>query len=236
LASPKRDEEDRPTGAWREETVTSFIAHGQRRAARDVHNWISAGDSIALARLGVLDAGSVARALAVKDTVRRLRASPRLPFLAAHGDSASIRKFQQMMRHRTAADSTRRVWNAAFTEACLALARRDTNEALRRLAQVPSVDAGLDIDVLHLRGRLLAASNPQQAARLLAVLSTGNEEEATLAGLERQLVLARAAERAGDRATALTYYSKLATGWANADPEFRPLVDEVRAAVARLRR
>lgn len=50
-----------------------------------------------------------------------------------------------------------------------------------------------------------------------------------------QLELGRTYERLGERALARERYRIVAEAWATADPEFQPLVDEARSALARLR-
>ena len=64
---------------------------------------------------------------------------------------------------------------------------------------------------------------------------------ATERSLDRQVVvkilppeLARAADRAGDKKTAIDAYTRIEDTWAHADPEFQSVVKEARAALTRL--
>jgi hypothetical protein len=52
--------------------------------------------------------------------------------------------------------------------------------------------------------------------------------------LLRTLARARAAERAGDRKTAIDAYARIEDTWSHADPELQPAVTEARAALTRL--
>jgi hypothetical protein len=52
--------------------------------------------------------------------------------------------------------------------------------------------------------------------------------------LLRVLALARVAERAGDRLTAVDAYARIEDSWGRSDPEFQPFVHEARTALARL--
>jgi DNA-binding SARP family transcriptional activator len=130
--------------------------------------------------------------------------------------------------------------DATLARAALALARRDTAEALRQFVIFPdSLCGGLSSSLapslapLHLmRFELLAATGRDREAALLfdqqvtAPLTTGS----VMATLER----GRVAERLGDRVTAVRMYRFVVSVWGNADPELRVPVEEARVALTRL--
>jgi DNA-binding SARP family transcriptional activator len=130
--------------------------------------------------------------------------------------------------------------DANLARAALALARRDTAEALRQFVAFPdSLCGGLSSSLapslapLHLmRFELLAATGHDREAALLfdqhvtAPLTTGS----VMATLER----GRIAERLGDRVTAVRMYRFVVGVWAKADPELRGHVSEARVALTRL--
>jgi len=130
--------------------------------------------------------------------------------------------------------------DANLARAALALARRDTVEALRRFLAFPdslcSAQYGSlapSLAPLHLvRFELLAATGrDREAAKLFdqqvtVPLTTGS----VLAALER----GRIAERLGDRATAVQHYRFVLSVWANADPELRPYVEAALVGLQRL--
>jgi len=130
--------------------------------------------------------------------------------------------------------------DANLARAALALARRDTVEALRRFLAFPdslcSAQYGSlapSLAPLHLvRFELLAATGrDREAAQLFdqqvtVPLTTGS----VLAALER----GRIAERLGDRSTAVQHYRFVLSVWANADPELRPNVEAALVGLQRL--
>ncbi len=130
--------------------------------------------------------------------------------------------------------------DASLARAALALARRDTAEALRQFVAFPdSLCGGLSSSLapslapLHLmRFELLAATgHDREAARLFdqqvtAPLTIGS----VIATLER----GRIAERLGDRVTAVRMYRFVVSVWGKADPELRVSVEEARVALTRL--
>lgn len=130
--------------------------------------------------------------------------------------------------------------DANLARAALALARRDTAEALRRFLAFPdSLCSGLhgslapSLAPLHMvRFELLAATGRDREAALLfdnqvtAPLTTGS----VMATLER----GRIAERLGDRVTAVHTYRFVIAVWGNADPELLPDVGEALVALKRL--
>lgn len=130
--------------------------------------------------------------------------------------------------------------DANLARAALALARRDTAEALRRFLAFP--------DSLCSRhyGSLAPSVAPLQLVRFGLLAAAGRDREAALF-FDRQVtvplttgsVLAtlergRIAERLGDRATAVRHYRFVISVWASADPELRPHVEAARVGLRRL--
>ena len=143
------------------------------------------------------------------------------------------------MRADSVARTTPHAWQRARSrylsdaaQAYLALARRDSGEALRRLTALPDTvpltspfEPLVRAQLLALRGR------HQEAAALLdqdfpAYLHPGE----TLWRLER----GRVNERLGRRDKAIPEYRFVADVWRHADPELQPYVDEAKAALKRL--
>ena len=116
--------------------------------------------------------------------------------------------------------------------AFLALARRDSVQALRRMLAL--TDTVYDDYLLRFtRANLLAAAGRYaEAAEVL--------ERPSVIGLPigsdalRMLQRGRVAERLGRREVALESYTWVANVWRTADPELQPYVTEARAGLARL--
>jgi len=130
--------------------------------------------------------------------------------------------------------------DASLARAALALARRDTAEALQRFLAFPdSLCAGF-------YGSLSPSLAPLQTERFRLLAATGREREAarvfdqqvtmplTVGSVLGTLERGRIAERLGDRAIAAQNYGFVVAVWGNADPELRPYVEEAHAALARL--
>ena len=125
---------------------------------------------------------------------------------------------------------------AASSRAFLALARRDTTEALRLFDAVPDtacfgaclIDDLVHVQLLAARGRFADAK--ARLDRPPVGFSPGLLPIEVLRGLER----GRVYERLGDRDGAIAGYSLVVEAWRNADPELKAYVDEARAALARL--
>jgi eukaryotic-like serine/threonine-protein kinase len=130
--------------------------------------------------------------------------------------------------------------DVALAQGALALARRDTTEALRGFLAFPdSLCSGRYTSLYPslapltmVRVRLLATrGHDRDAARLFdQQVALPLTASAVMGTLER----AHIAERLGDRPTAVRYYRFVARAWLHADPELQPIVAEARAAIARL--
>jgi len=130
--------------------------------------------------------------------------------------------------------------DTSLARAALALARRDTAEALRRFLAFPdSLCAGFYTS-------LSPSLAPLNMVRFDLLAATGRNRDAaslfdrqvtlplTLSAVIRTLARARVAERLGDRAVALHAYQFVIAVWRNADPDLDPYVAEARAALNRL--
>jgi hypothetical protein len=160
-----------------------------------------------------------------------------LPWLAAHGDTASLSAVLRRNESR-ATQSVNTVelrdvgYRIAAARAYHALAERDTSTALQLFRQLAdTLCLGCYVDRLT-KGRLLAARGQYQDAstvlneRLWSLLTPIE----VLFALER----ARVAERLGDTKSAIAGYSFVANVWANADASLRGVAGDARAAAARL--
>jgi len=124
-------------------------------------------------------------------------------------------------------------YGVAATQAHLALARRDTTEAVRRFGALPdSVCSCLPDRILT--ARLLTANGQAEQARAILerIWPVNWDPSAELLVLER----ARVADRLGQREQAAGLYRYVADLWRNADPELQPYVAEARARLRRLGR
>jgi predicted Zn-dependent protease len=121
-----------------------------------------------------------------------------------------------------------------LTADCLALARHDTADAMRRLRVLSDTlcDGACPLDAITY-AELLTAHGQAAAADSLLNRRYG-AVYLSLSELLRELALARAADRAGDRRTEREAYAYIEDMWATADPELQPAVAEARAALARL--
>jgi eukaryotic-like serine/threonine-protein kinase len=161
-----------------------------------------------------------------------------LRWWAERGDTASIRAFLAA-RTTTAPfdpnkDARPATYDTAVARAYLYLAQHDTAAAMRRFATLPDTLCGgrCELDTVTWGDLLTAHGRAAEADSLL-------QREATtpywdFPKLLRTLALARAAERAGDRKTAIDAYARIEDTWLHADPELQPAVKEARAALTRL--
>jgi eukaryotic-like serine/threonine-protein kinase len=161
-----------------------------------------------------------------------------LRWWAERGDTADIHAF--LAARTTDApfdpkkDARPPTYDTAVARAYLYLAQHDTAAAMRRFAVLPDTLCGgrceLDTvtwgDLLTTHGRAAEADSLLQRQAITPFWDFGS--------LLRTFALARAAERAGDRKTAIDAYARIEDTWARADPELQPAVKEARAALIRL--
>jgi serine/threonine protein kinase/tetratricopeptide (TPR) repeat protein len=166
-----------------------------------------------------------------------LAAAIALPWWTAQGDSVSIRELERLSDSLTRSlpngvDRDLAAYVSEAAPAYLALVRRDTATAVRRLEALPDSLCPLCyFERLTLAQILSARHEDQKAAKLLdtwlADLLVPSE---VLWTLER----ARVAERLGDREKAARDYQYVADVWRHADPELQPYVTEAREGLIRV--
>jgi eukaryotic-like serine/threonine-protein kinase len=161
-----------------------------------------------------------------------------LRWWAERGDTADIHAFLAARTTNVPFDPNRDArppaYDTAVARAYLYLARHDTAAAMRQFAALPDTlclgQCELDTvtwgDLLTTHGRAAEADSLLQRDETTPWWDFGT--------LLRTLALARAADRAGDRKTAIDAYARIEDTWVHADPELQPAVKEARAALARL--
>jgi serine/threonine-protein kinase len=152
---------------------------------------------------------------------------------AERGDTGSIRQFLAVQDSvLTGRRAVLAAHYAHATPAYLAIARRDTAQALERLMTMP--DSLCDVCAFErlARVRLLAATgrDREAAARLDAPITQFPEVLEVVWALER----GRINERLGNRDKAIEAYSWVTQLWRHADPELQPVVAEASTALGRL--
>ena len=178
---------------------------------------------------------------------KSLAAQPVAIWWAARGDTSSLRA----LLVRT--DSTARTFGPScerecespvppdaaflratpdFVRATLALARRDTVEALRRLVALPDSAVAQDWRVRLLKFQLLAAAGRDRDA--LKVFDPRIRTPLSPLWVLGMLERGRASERRGERAKAIECYKFVVDVWRHADPELQGYVTEAQEALARL--
>jgi hypothetical protein len=184
--------------------------------------------------------GSYLAAVIPADTLERyrsrwLRASdprkaippPFTEWLASRGDTAVLA--------RLVTSAPRGSLNEAVARGYLALARRDTADAVARFLAIPDSIILLWTDTRLAKARLLRVTGHlAEAARTLRpTVSPWGADYQPIDGfwhLER----GRTNEQLGDAATARQAYRTVVDLWRHADPELEPLVTEAREALIRL--
>jgi serine/threonine-protein kinase len=197
-----------------------------------------------LARFGVLPT-LIARA-ELRDVLTRLPyvTDPRLyVWWAADGDTAAIATYARLfdsVSARAPKETFAPSWraSAASGHAFLALARRDTAEALRRFASTRDTTGACRYTARGTHAQLLLAKHrDDDAADLLARLWPGASNcHDGVDDVLWTLARARASDRLGRRVEAMVNYTLVADAWRTADPELQSYVREARAALVRLRR
>jgi hypothetical protein len=164
---------------------------------------------------------------------RDLRSVSMLWWFAAVGDTAGIREVLMLSRSGDV------VWGGALNAhmehaapAYLALARGDSAEALDRFLALPDSLCRLCREAQLTRVQLLtAAGRDAEAARFLTDKNWWFPRAWHVVwALER----GRVNERLGNEEEAVEAYALVVDTWRHADPELQPVVEEARAALARL--
>lgn len=232
LNLPAKDEAI-PIVWYRTGIARELATHGRLREARAVRADWDIDRDVALARLGLVNADSLSRAMAAffANADSPLPSPTVFSLWAERGDSLSVaRAIDAVKRSRrwVKLDSTKRAETLWFPLTALAVARHDSARALAMLDHAPLGNPAARQGGTWLRGRLLSQRSPAQAARLLGAWGY-RSGSIDLEGITKLLFAARTAKRAGDVELAREYYGRVATAWANADPEFFPFVAEARA-------
>ena len=155
------------------------------------------------------------------------------------GDTARLAEMRRVgdAVARTGADGATRTQARVLSAAArgyLALARRDSTEALARFLDAPdSLCQFCDAMRLTKAGLLAAGGRPSEA---IAVLEFDLERNIFPLAFALRLKRARLAEQLGDTATAADDYSRVARAWIRGDPAMRDSAEVARAALERLRR
>ena len=160
------------------------------------------------------------------------------PWWSARGDSvrlaAAARVVDSIARgSRDAAARERGLYMGASARAHLALARRDTTDALRRfraLADTLCIECFLRDR--WVTAQLLVARDSIDAAS--AILSEWPTEEVLAREVPMALDRARVAERLGDRAAAIAAYRFVVAAWGRGDAEVQRHVQEARRSLDEL--
>jgi hypothetical protein len=160
-----------------------------------------------------------------------------LPWWAARGDSATLRGIERRgdSLARAAPAGPERdfgLYTSQAAQAYLALVRRDTADAVRRLEALPDSLCPICYYEPVTLARLLAARHEDRKA---GALLDGREfplaaPSEVLWTLER----GRVAERLDQRQKAADAYQRVADVWRHADPELQPYVTEAKEGLARL--
>ena len=160
-----------------------------------------------------------------------------LPLWTGRRDSAMIREIERRSDFsaraaRTEVDRNIATYTSDAARAYLALLRRDTMTAIRRLEALPDSLCPLCYFQRMTLGHLLASRQDDRKAaavldRWLIDLPLPSE---VLWTMER----ARVAERLGDREKAIHAYQYVADVWRHADAELEPYVTEAKQGIGRL--
>ena len=244
LAEPRREGLIRSTDSTEARLrVARMLAYrGHMREAATAYNDTSLWNEeprllVPLALFGAMSrdviAPELARWLATHSRLTRYA----LPLWTDWGDTASLRDYVRSVDSVARMPGQSGAWHrvhydSAAARAYLALARRDTAEAVRRFAALPDTlcrscftDRLRAAQLLRARANLWGAwtrlGDPRPAwVTPIAVLLT----------VER----GRVAEQLGDRQQAVAAYRFVADVWRHADAELQPIVQEARAALRRL--
>jgi serine/threonine-protein kinase len=231
------------TVAQRVQLARMLTRRGHLHEAYETYRAAGRADPALFADLALL--GGIPQDTAAIEFARWLRAglSPAvfaIPWWTARGDTASLatlaRRADSTARlGSSAADRERARYGTVAIRAFLALARRDTSEALRLFVGAPDTLCG-NCDWIDMRQKaalLAARGRDKEAAALLEFTPVYfSNLDSQLRALER----GRVYERLGDRARAIEAYGFVTDVWRNADPELQPLVEEARTALRRLGR
>jgi serine/threonine-protein kinase len=206
-----------------------------RRTMEGLRMWSAAEHGLLHSPIPAAYVAAFARSLSGPFRVDSLPAAHQMmPLWAESGDTVHLGRYERIV------DSLSQLADAAgpmrreppLVGAYLALARRDSAQALRRMLAL--ADTTYDDYLLRFtRANLLAAAGRDAEAAELLERPFALDMRLGSDGL-RMLQRGRVAERLGRREVALESYKWVADIWRTADPELQPFVTEARAGLARL--
>ncbi len=212
---------------------------GHLREAQSVGGGTVSAVFLSLALLGAIPADSADRVFAEWARTRNQGVQAAPPWWATRGDTASLKRMvgiADSLGRRPPAPFLRDImrYQAAAARAYLALARRDTTEALERFLALPDSLCPWCFQELFTRVDLLVAGRREREAASfldheLAPAALGDPRYGAWI-LQR----GRVHERLGRRETAIEAYRFVADVWRHADPELVPYVTEATAGLRRL--
>jgi eukaryotic-like serine/threonine-protein kinase len=191
----------------------------------------------ALAPLGIIP-------MAVLDSVLRIDSNMRdgsswygLRWWSERGDTSAIRTFLTARATEKRGDPRRNrspVYDTAVARAYLLLAKHDTTAAMERFRTLPDTLCGGHCVLDAMTWGELLASHGRAAEADSLLQRRFVDVRLNVLELLQDIALARAADRADDRVTAVDAYGRIEDFWAHGDPELQPIVSEARTALARL--
>jgi serine/threonine-protein kinase len=190
-----------------------------------------------LAPLGIIPTNVLDSVLRIDSNMRDGGSWYGLRWWAERGDTSVIQSFITARATEKPGDPRRGrspVYDTAVARAYLLLAKHDTTAAMERFRTLPDTLCGGNcvLDAITFGELLTSHGRAAEADSLLQRRFTNGGLE--VLDLFRELALARAAERAGDRVTAVDAYVRIEDFWAHGDPELQPFVSEARDALIRL--
>jgi serine/threonine-protein kinase len=229
-------EVDADSRTWESRWAVALAYRGHLAEARSVSRVPTPRFVSELAFLDAIPedtAGAIFRDWLVSGTLQGALA---LPWWAERGDAASITRLLEIAEgaSTTGDAATRRSAQHALVagRAYLALARRDTTEAIRQFASLSdTLCLTCYADRLVQARLLLSRGELRSAARLL-----DERLYSLLSPLEPLFLIEQGgvAERLGDRRVAVEAYTRVLTTWARADPSLRPLVSRAVRGLERM--
>jgi tetratricopeptide (TPR) repeat protein len=234
--------------------VLAFRGHLQeaREIVEEPETYLSRYVFTELALLGVIP---LERAAEVFSRFPRELSDLPIPWWASIGDTTSIMDartaFEASIRSDTVSDTEVgwARWRAAKADFYLAMARRDTAEALRLASRLPEYhvcNQGCYYQRLTKTRLLVATGRIREAARLL---DEGSNNAFTVDRVQIEyrplrvhvpgdviwrLERARVHDRLGNAEQAIRDYGFVVDVWGNADASLQPMVEESREALQRL--
>ena len=224
----------------RRRLAQSLLAHGRVRAGYDV---LRENGALLFSDAAVF---GVAPAETVAVEFRRRLSGPAgfllagaFPWWAGRRDTVSLRlastHAESLARLPRSNDRATAPYVAASALAYLALARRDTSQAVQRFLALP--EGGCPrcfLDRLTVAQLLAEQRKDGDAWRLLKAEYPTETVHPFATEVLWILLRGRVAERIGERERALRSYAWVAGMWRKADPELQPYVKEAREGLARL--